>query len=41
MFADILSRYLKNQYGKEYTLNPKYCIAVDLVGNYTVNYSQL
>jgi len=41
MFADILSRYLKSQYGKDYTLNPRYCIAVDLVGNYNVNYSQL
>ncbi len=41
LFADIPSRYLKSQYGKDYTLNPRYCIAVDLVGNYNINYSQL
>ena len=41
MFTDALYRYLKNQYGKEYLLNPKYCIAADLVSNYDINYAQL
>lgn len=41
MFTDILYHYLKSQYGKTYTLNPRYCIAVDLVSNYDISYSQL
>ena len=41
MFTDILYRYLKDQFGKGYMLDPRYCIAVDLVGNYSVNYLQL
>lgn len=41
MFSDILARYLRSQHGKKYTPNPKYCLAVDVVGNYHVNYSQL
>lgn len=41
MFADILARYLRNQYGKTYTVNPEYCLAIDVMGNYYVSYSQL
>lgn len=41
MFSDILARYLRNQHGKKYTPNPKYCLAVDIVGNYHITYSQL
>jgi hypothetical protein len=41
IFTEALYRYLKTQYGKEYGLNPKYCLAVDVVSNYEVNYYQL
>lgn len=41
MFADILFRYLKAHYSKEYTLNTKYCIAIDVFNNFEVSYSQL
>ncbi len=41
MFADILYRYLKINFSKDYILNPKYCIAVDVFNNFEVNYSQL
>ncbi len=41
MFTDILARYLRNQYGKKYAPNPKYCLAVDVVSKYDISYSQL
>lgn len=41
MFADILYRYLKTHFAKDYNLNSKYCIAVDVVNNLHINYSQL
>lgn len=41
MYADMLARYLRNQYGKEYTPNPRWCLAVDVVNKYDVNYTQL
>jgi len=41
MFTDILFRYLKNNFSKKFNLNPKYCIAVDVVNNFDVNYSQI
>lgn len=41
MFADILHRYLKTHFSKEYNLNSKYCIAVDVFNNFEINYSQL
>jgi len=41
MFTDILFRYLKNVFSKDYTLNPRYCIAVDVVNNFAVNYYQI
>ena len=41
MFSDVLYRYLKTHYSKEYQLNPNYCIAVDVCNNLEVNYSQL
>lgn len=40
MFADITYRYLKEHYA-EYTINPKYCIAVDVFNCHDVNYLQL
>jgi hypothetical protein len=41
IFTDALYRYIKNEYGKENVLNSKYCLAIDVVSNYEVNYSQL
>jgi len=41
MFTDILYRNLKNNFSKDYTLNPRYCIAVDVVNNFAVNYYQI
>ncbi len=41
MFADILFHYLKAHYANNYTLNPKYCIAVDVFNNIEVNFSQI
>lgn len=41
MFADILYRYLKTHYSKDYDLNSKYCTAVDVFKNIEVSYSQL
>ncbi len=41
MFTDILARYLRNQHGKKHTPNPRYCLAVDVVNKYDINYTQL
>jgi hypothetical protein len=41
MFADILYRYLKTHFSKDYILNSKYCIAVDVFNKFEINYSQL
>jgi hypothetical protein len=41
MFVDILHRYLKTQFSKDYSLNPKYCLAIDVVSGLEVNYSQI
>lgn len=41
MFTDILARYLRSQHGKKHTPNPRYCLAVDVVNKYDVNYTQL
>jgi hypothetical protein len=41
MFADILYRYLRSHFSKDYNLSSKYCIAVDVFNNLQVNYSQL
>lgn len=41
MFADILYRYLKTHFSKDYNVNAKYCIAVDVFTNAEVSYSQL
>jgi hypothetical protein len=41
MFTDVLNRYLRSNYEKDYKLNPKYCIAVDVVKNFDVSYLQL
>jgi len=41
MFTDILFRYLKKNYSKEFYVNPDYCIAVDLYNGQDVNYSEI
>lgn len=41
MFADILFRYLKTHFSKEYSLNSKYCIAVDVNNKYEISYERL
>jgi hypothetical protein len=41
MFTDILYRYLNKNFSKDYIINPKYCIAVDVVNVLDVNYSQI
>ena len=41
MFADILYRYLKENYEKEYFVNAKYCIAVDLYNGQDVSYKDI
>lgn len=41
MFADILYQYLHTHFSKDYNLNPKYCIAVDVFNKIDINYSQL
>lgn len=41
MFADILFRYLNQIFSKSYTINPKYCIAVDIVKNNVVKFSSI
>jgi hypothetical protein len=41
MFADILYRYLKKYYSKDFYVNPDYCIAVDLYNGQDVNYTEI
>jgi len=41
LFAEILHRYLKMNYSKNYTLILKHCMAVDVTSRSVVNYSQL
>lgn len=41
MFADILHRYLKSNFSDNYTINPDYCIAVDVVERFDISFSQL
>lgn len=41
LFVDILFRYLKTHYSKNRKINPKYCIAVDVIKNFEINYSQM
>lgn len=41
MFADALYRYLDSGFSKDYRLDSKYCIAVDVFNSSMVSYSQL
>lgn len=40
MFADILWRYLNTHFSKNHTINPQYCIAVDVYKGQDVSYLQ-
>jgi hypothetical protein len=41
MFTDILHRYLKLNFSNDYSINTKYCIAVDVHNDFEVTFSQL
>lgn len=41
MFADIMHRYLMTYYSEHYKINSNFCIAVDVVNDLSVSYSQL
>lgn len=41
MFCDMLYRFLKHNYSKKYEITSKYCIAVDVFGGQTVDYSKI
>lgn len=41
MFTDILYCYLKTHFSEEFTINTKYCIAVDVFNDFDINYLQL
>ena len=41
MFADITFRYLTKSFGKDYSIDPKHCIAVDVFNDISVNYSHI
>ena len=41
MYVDALYRGLKEMYSDDYTINPEYCLAVDIVNNKTISYAQL
>lgn len=41
MFTELAYQYLTNCFGDNYQINPRYCMAVDVVGNIAVNYFQI
>lgn len=41
MFADILYRYLRENYSNSYFVNPAYCIAVDIFKGQDLNYKEI
>lgn len=41
MFADILFRYLEKNYSKNFYINPKYCVAIDVVNGKEVSYEDI
>lgn len=41
MFVDVLYRYLKSHFSKEYNVSAKCCVAVDVVENYELSYAQM
>lgn len=41
LVTEILFRNLRNNFSKNFVLDPQYCIAVDVVNNFEVNYTQI
>jgi len=41
MFTDIIYRFLDKHYSKDFYVNPKYCIAIDLFNGQEVNYTDI
>lgn len=41
MYVDIIYRYLKKHYAEDYFVNPKYCVAVDVMSGKTVDYTAI
>lgn len=41
IFAEVLYRYLKENYSEKYLINPKHCVAVDAWECFDVRYSQI
>jgi len=41
MFSEMIYRFLKHNYSKKYQLAPKYCVAIDILKNKIVNYSEI
>jgi hypothetical protein len=41
MFCDIMYRYLISNFSTKYEINPRYCVAVDIVNGQDVNYLEL
>ena len=41
MFCEMLYKFLKQNYAKKYSLDAKYCIAIDLLSGQIVSYSQI
>jgi len=41
MFCDMLYRFLRHNYSKKYQIAPKYCLAIDMLSEHIVNYSQI
>ena len=41
MFCEMLYKFVKHNYAKKYSLDAKYCIAVDLLSGQIVSYSQI
>ena len=41
MFSEMTYRFLKHNYMKKYQLAPKYCVAIDILKNQIVNYSDI
>jgi hypothetical protein len=41
MFTEILYRYLRNNYTKKHEVDPKLCVAIDVIKGLEVNYEQI
>ena len=41
MFCEMLYRFLRHNYSNKYQIMPRYCIAIDMVSEHTVDYSKI